>query len=105
MRTVSTSSRQSPGRDAVLLVLGPPRERRDPDAERGVGSALAHDEVGGEVAGAPRVAQRRGVGPGGEEGVAQGQALEPGDGDPVGRHGDHHGRADVEGPRDGAGRP
>ena len=64
-------------------VLRPGRQERQPRAHREVGATLPDDEVGGEVAGAPGAAQRRGVRPELEEGVAQGLALGSGDGQGV----------------------
>ena len=61
--------------DRGLPPLGAPRQGRDPDAGGEVGPALAHHEVGGQVAGAPGVAQGRCVRSELEEGVAQGPTF------------------------------
>ena len=74
-RTFSTSARPVAVRDPCLRVLGLPGQGREPDAGRQVGAPLADHEVGREVAGAPGVAQGRGVRSELEEGVAQGLAF------------------------------
>ena len=49
-----------------------PGERREEHPDRGVRTAFAQDQVGGQIAGAPVAAQGRGIGAHLQEGVAQG---------------------------------
>jgi hypothetical protein len=58
-----------------LHPLGVPGEDRYDDPGRGIGPALAHDEVGGEVARRPVVEQGRRVRPQLEEQLAQGEPF------------------------------
>ena len=60
---------------ALADVLGVPGEHRRDEPGTGVGAALAHDEVGGEVARRPPLAQGRHVGADLQEEVAEGVAL------------------------------
>lgn len=62
-------------RHSPLTPLQPSGQGREHDAGREVGAALSHDEVRGEVAGTPRVAEGGRVRTELEEGVAQGLAL------------------------------
>ena len=61
--------------DPVLHLVGVPRRLGDDDADRAIGSALAHDEMRREVTRRPLTAQRRCVGPDLDEEIAQGDAL------------------------------